>query len=425
MNITTKLLTTFLLNATFFIIMFIASVVISRVLGPENFGIYRFVLLVATTIALFCSFGLHEILILKLSQKAIQLKDYLTNVLGALIPLYSVVLCIIFFYISKNETFTDKPLLIACLSFCIIHLLDYHFQPAIYATDRIIKNSILMILKQSTFLILIFVLYFNNAVNLTNIFWVLSFANTFAIIYVLYLNHVNKTNIKARLVISADLISKAIRLYISNILNFMTLNVNIYILRFYVGFYEIGLYALAVTLVEKIWLIPDSVRSVMYLELSNERRGEEFVAQILRFFTFFIIIIGTLLFVTSNRLIIFVFSSEYKDSVLPLLILLPGVLIFGLSRIINAFFIVRELVSINMYASAIIAFTNITLIMLFVPRYGIIGASFASSIAFTIGSVYHIAKFSKESGINILNLLIIKKDDFQLLKLYKTKGTMS
>ena len=420
MNLATKLFSTFFLNIIMFSVSFVISIILSRVLGPENYGIYRYILLIASTITLLSNFGLPEMLQLQLAKKIINLKDYLASTLLSTMPIYLLVTSLLFYYLFSANNVYDKPLILSGLYFCLLYQLNSIFHNAIYALDKILKFQLLEILKQSSFLLITILLYLINFLNIANIFWILVFSNSFSIIYILYINFKTKYKKKVMLAYSKNLFKNSLRAYLNNLLTFMTFRLDLYILKYYVGFYEIGIYSLAVTLVEKLWLFPDSVRSVLYLELSNERQGDDFVAKVLRILTLVILVSGLLIGFLSYYIIPLVFSEKFRDSVLPFIILLPGIMFFCYSKLLASYFIVKDLIKINTYSSIIITIINLSLNVLLIPKFFVAGASIATSIAYIVGSLYHIKKFSSISNIELKSLFIIKKNDFKILKIIKS-----
>ena len=54
---------------------------------------------------------------------------------------------------------------------------------------------------------------------------------------------------------------------------------------------------------------------------------------------------------------------------------------------------------------------NIPVLILLVPRLGIIGASIASSVAYLAYAVYIVPVFIRESGVSLKDTLVMNKED--------------
>jgi O-antigen/teichoic acid export membrane protein len=422
MNVHIKLFSSFTLNFVTVLLAFGTSVILSRVLGPENFGKYRYLLLIASTVTLFSSYGLSSMLMLRLAQKIIRLRDFIASVLFCIMPVFLVVVSIAFYYLYHYESLQDKPLLLASLFYCLLYQLNITIQPAVFALDKLIKNYLFEVLKQSFFLLLTVLFYFSELINLPNIFWTLTIANSFSVIYVFILNIKNTPKENFKIIADKETLKNSFKIFFNSILNYLSSRVNLLILKRYVDFSEIGIYSLATTLVEKLWLLPDSICNVLYLELSNQRKDESFIATILRLLTIVFVVLGVLLAFSSFYFIPAVFSEKYNDSVIPFVILLPGVLFYCYSRIMSSYFHVKVLININIYAHLIVAILNLGLNFYLIPKYGMYGAATSTTIAFIVGAIYHLIMFVKISQIGYRDLLFVRKDDFLLVKsIFKRK----
>jgi Na+-driven multidrug efflux pump len=65
------------------------------------------------------------------------------------------------------------------------------------------------------------------------------------------------------------------------------------------------------------------------------------------------------------------------------------------------------------YASFISFAINIPLNIYLIPKWGISGAAFASSVAYIIATVIVIIAFINISGKSLFDIVLIKKQDFQ------------
>jgi len=430
-KITSKLLLTFLLNIALFALLFAISIVIRRSLDVELAGIYKFIMLIVSSVAILGNFGINEMLILKLSEKKIKLEQYLTNVLVITIPLTVIILLFFYIYFNRLGGFFQQPLIIATLLYCLIYQLNSVFQPAIYALDKLIKNHLFEVYKQASYLICSIIFAYYHKLDVQNILYMLVFSNSFAIIYIIYLNMksrksaplespqspvINSPVKVQKFVLTKELINNSFKIWLYNLLSFTTTRANWFILELFHGFKDLGVYSLSTILSEKLWIFPDSIRSVLYLELTNKRKGDEFVAILLRTLTLLIGSIAIILGVLSFKFIPFLFSDKYVDAVVPFVILLPGTVFYSYSRIITEYFKVKDMIYINVYASVIIASISLCLNFLLIPRFFIYGAAISTSTAFITGSVYHIIKFANTSSINFKNIFLVQKQDFVILK---------
>jgi O-antigen/teichoic acid export membrane protein len=76
---------------------------------------------------------------------------------------------------------------------------------------------------------------------------------------------------------------------------------------------------------------------------------------------------------------------------------------------------------LNIYISSASFALNIILNVLWIPRFGIIGASLATSISYTFAFLLITAVYSKVSGNRLWNIIIPRNSDFYFYRNLITK----
>jgi O-antigen/teichoic acid export membrane protein len=71
---------------------------------------------------------------------------------------------------------------------------------------------------------------------------------------------------------------------------------------------------------------------------------------------------------------------------------------------------------LNIYVSFVSLVLNVVLNIIWIPRYGIIGAAYATSISYTFAFVAITAIYSRISGNPISKILFIQKSDIPIYK---------
>ncbi|MDV7402455.1 polysaccharide biosynthesis C-terminal domain-containing protein, partial [Arthrospira platensis SPKY1] len=86
-------------------------------------------------------------------------------------------------------------------------------------------------------------------------------------------------------------------------------------------------------------------------------------------------------------------DGAYLPAVPALWVLLPGVVAFTPGVILAGDFIGRGVPHWNTQASAITVTVNVVLCLWWIPRFGILGAAWASTVAYTLGSGLMVWRF--------------------------------
>ena len=97
----------------------------------------------------------------------------------------------------------------------------------------------------------------------------------------------------------------------------------------------------------------------------------------------------------------------------------------GFFKLIAQYFIVNNKQWINALFLAITVAINVGLNLLFVRYFGIIGAAISTSISHFVCGVLFIAVFAKTTNSRVIDLLLVKKEDFGLVTQLFHKGDNS
>ena len=223
------------------------------------------------------------------------------------------------------------------------------------------------------------------------------------------MKEINKNSIK-------DLFKRGIIIYFSNLSTFLNYRLDMFLLKIFSNFKNIGFYSIAVGLVERLWILPESIRNIVFLEIAGKRKDSEFMCIVTRITIFFVFVISLLLGLISFKLIPLFYSNAYIKAIVPFNLLLPGVVFFSFSKILASFFYGKDMIYVNTISSIVSFIINLILNIFLIPKYGIIGASISTTSSYLIGGIIHIFYFKNFTGNNLIDILLIKKSDFILIK---------
>ncbi|HOT92224.1 MAG TPA: oligosaccharide flippase family protein [Anaerolineae bacterium] len=182
---------------------------------------------------------------------------------------------------------------------------------------------------------------------------------------------------------------------------------------------NLGIYTIAVSLVEKLWLISRSIATVLYPSISNAS-GDEGTALTTKAgrHTFFVMSLAALtLAILSRPLILTLYGVAYSGAVMALIVLLPGIVLLGMGGIVSCYITGKGHPEYGVPPAIASIVINILLNLYLIPKSGIIGASLASTISYSINAIVLLVIFLKMSRTKIFELFAIRGSD---LKLYKT-----
>jgi len=199
------------------------------------------------------------------------------------------------------------------------------------------------------------------------------------------------------------------------ILSYFNRRLPIIIINLFLTPTEVGYYAIAITLAELSWYIPESVGTVLFPEISGKSKEEaaKLVAFAMRNTLFIVTLVGILLWLGGGLFIRLFFGTAFIPSILLLRILIPGIILFSINRILCSYFAGTGRPEYGTYTSIISFILLLTSSFVLIPRIGIIGAPISSTIAFLASSIAALFIFKHISHYSTKDILIVKKEELE------------
>ncbi len=177
----------------------------------------------------------------------------------------------------------------------------------------------------------------------------------------------------------------------------------------------VGLYAAAAWAAELLWLVPEALNPLLVHSSSNreDRHRDRTAARAVRLGLGLTALAAIPLAAICEPLLALVRDGEFQAAAAPLRALLPGIVAFAPGVILAGDFIGRGRPAWNTQASAVTVVVNVALCLLWIPRFGIMGAAWASTAAYTLGAAIMMARFRSLTGIRWVDLLILRPSDLR------------
>jgi O-antigen/teichoic acid export membrane protein len=196
-----------------------------------------------------------------------------------------------------------------------------------------------------------------------------------------------------------DAISFGLKSHVSNVITFLNYRLALYLVSFMLGATATGFYVLAVQLAEVLWLFSGAASSIVYPEsAANTRSPAALEAMVKKIATAVVqvTLAGALLAAAISPFAIpLVFGKDFRDSVAPFLILLPGIVAWSYMSIISNALAGMGCQKVNIQGAILCLAINAIGSMLAIPHLGTSGAALASTVAFLITTAYTVAMYKK------------------------------
>jgi O-antigen/teichoic acid export membrane protein len=172
--------------------------------------------------------------------------------------------------------------------------------------------------------------------------------------------------------------------YLINLINLVNYRFDIWVVDQFAGTANLGLYAVAVGMGQLFFNIPDPLSRVVqpYLYASDSASMMRRFQVIARLNFTSVAILCAITSLIAPWLLPRLFGEEFAGSVAALRWLLPGIVFACAYKLLAVVLTQRGLLRFNLYGAIIAAITTVVLDLVLIPRTGILGAAMASTIAY-------------------------------------------
>lgn len=410
----------------------LSTIIIARVLGPEGNGMYQLIVLLPTTLNTLLNLGFGTSSVYYIGQKRYQLINIIrTNTItGFFISITGILIGFIIVFFFSDELFDGVPQIYLYSILAILPLLlinDFYLMIFQGVQDFKSYNSLALIRQLVALISLtVFLFLFDIGIVGTVLAFSIGVISQFLITLYLLRNRLQLNIFKGKF--SKEYFKNAFsfgfKAHFSNVLSFLNYRADMYIISFFLNPAAVGLYGVAVNISERLWIISQSISSVLYPAISSSNNVDNknrLTSTISRNVFFFSILGGIVFFLISDFVIRLLFGTEYHESSMILKLLLPGIILFSVDRILSNDLAGRGKPELNMYTSIFTVISNLLLNILLIPAIGLSGAAISTSVTYTLSTIIKMILFKRQTGLNYSKFIILQKEDFLLYKEFLKK----
>jgi len=189
------------------------------------------------------------------------------------------------------------------------------------------------------------------------------------------------------------------------IVNLIGYRIELFILDRYEGLAQVGIYSIAMQAAEAMWLVPAAVATAVTGPAVHETPAG--AARLIRnacgrgllYTGGLAVAVGAL----APLVIPLLFGDDFRGATRPLLLLLPGVVVYGPVSILVVYLSVRcGRPRLSLLVSVIGLVVTAAASFVFIPRYGASGAAGASAIGYAAGGLAAWISFVRVAGLTLL-----------------------
>lgn len=210
--------------------------------------------------------------------------------------------------------------------------------------------------------------------------------------------------------------------FVSNLLYYLLTRIDLWMVEGYHGAHALGLYALPVRLWQMLLILPSLLASIVLPGIVSEALPAKPVERLFRILNTVNITIGLAATILAPWLIPVFFGKAYTDSVMVLLLLMPGIICLSAQIFLAAYFAGKGQLRVNLYSMAIGTALAVLLYRLWIPVIGIRGAAMASTLGYCASFLFTYFQYCRQTGYAWWHILIQNHDLAWLRNYLSRKG---
>ena len=379
--------------------MFVGIVIgiwLLRYLAPERFGMYSAALSFTALFAIVSSLGLRRVVVREL----IKFPQQKTEILGSAFTLMSISGCSFWVICTLCGAwyFHDDNILFYLVSIMSLRFIFQAFEPIIHFFEAQTELKYTVYATNAAY-------FFSNLCKISLILFeadLLAFAMLFvfdglltalSLIFIFRKRGYQLSSWKYSSKIAKGLLRDSAPLIFAGVMITVNAKIDQLMLREMVNDTEVGLYAAAYRLVEILFFVPNVIKQSIFPNILEEykRNTRQFYLKLENVLTLlyafsYVAILSILLF--SDFLIPILLGEDYLESVTAFKILSVLVLFISINVVKNSYLIIHNWTRLKLVFSIIAAATNVVANLILIPKYGMIGACYASLLSYGISAYF-------------------------------------
>jgi O-antigen/teichoic acid export membrane protein len=398
-------------------------IIISRILGPSDYGIYSLLILIPTLLITVGTpaIGLSNVYLSGRGEHNLN-KIAGNSIIGAAIFSFTLLISILlisriplFWDFLVSKTITPQIFWVTLLAIPFM-LIFFYFTSIIRGTGRILEFNLTNTFVVIIHLLVVVILTLARVSNLLG--YIIGFVVYYfiaSIVAFYYLSRFAKIDLSGDRDLLKSVVKYGSKAYLWNLITFMDRRLDLIIVGILLTSTDIGYYSNAIGLVEKMWFLPESIAVVLFPFVASSKKDDtrKLVPITIRN-TFMLMLLSSLVVgVFAKPIIVTLFGVNYLPAVNLLRLLLPGTIFFSVARLITIAYAGMGKPEMGAITAFISLSLMVVLIFILYPIWGVNGVALAASIGYTFAAIIIVIMFSRQMRIPLQNLLVINTTDIR------------
>lgn len=410
---------------------FVASIMISRALGPTGRGLYYMPVALATMAFTLGNLGIESANVHLYSGRRYRLSQLVGNALLLSLCLGAAMVLIggLAYVALRSSALAGVPAANAAVMLLTVPLSMgcLYLSGLLVLGRRINKVNVALPVAACVQLAIVLGAYVTGLISV----WVVLLANaaSVAITWLLLLRSAFRAlgvDASERTALARDSLSYGLRIHLGTVLSFFNLRLDVFLLSSMEGVGAVGIYSLSVMLAELVWLLSNPLAlAVMPAQAESDAdHAADLTFRAVRATWLMGLVASALLLLVAWPLVPVLYGQAFGASFWPLAVLAPGVVAMGAQRPLSQY--VLRLSSpgrVSAIAGATVV-VNVVFNLVLIPRFGPVGAAAASLVSYTFCFWVFALWVSRVSGARISSAWVFTSEDLASYRRFLSPSTI-
>ena len=385
-------------------VAFLITVVVARYLGPEEFGIYSYVISLVSLFAVAGHMGLAGLVVREIVSKPsdrglILGTTFILKLTGMAIG-YLALLVYGFYYEGvESVEFFLIAILGSTLLLRSVDTIDYWFQSFVQAKYVSISNLIGLFSSSIAKLLFVFGGFSLAYFVLANVLQVVILG------LVLLFFYITKSDLRIRewsfsWVKVKELLGQGWLIYLGSIFAIINLKMDQVMLKWYQGAEQVGIYAVAAQISEAWYFIPTAIVASFFpkfIEL-REKDNEQYQIRLQQLFDILFLLALTVAVIVTfggGLLINIFFGEQYEASAGILVVHIWAAIFIFMRALFSRWILIEDALVFSLITQGFGAIVNVILNYFWIQEYGALGAAYATLLSYAASSYIALLLYKK------------------------------
>lgn len=408
-------------NLAAMVAILLTNVVLSRGLGPAGYGIFTSLLAVLMVSTSLVQLGISKSAVYHIGQQVFSRRMVVNGVLTLwiLTSVSGIIISLISVAVIRNPNFS-LPMVIAAVFLIPFFLGNIYLSGVFLGLDEIRRSNFLyytpavFTLVFSALMVFVFKLGVVGAIVAALLGGLLTF-----LVAVVQLHRRFGIGVPAPRNVLFSLGKLGFVYALSHTLLKLNYKADVLLLQKMCPAAEVGFYSLGVSVTEQLWMIPFAMGLVLMSRTANDRDQElagRRTALLLKTGLTMGVLGALFLWLLAPLLVPLIFGAPYLASVPVVRAILPGIVIFIVFRLLESHLAGMGKPHLALWALVPSLALNMGLNLWLIPRYGALGAAWATNISYAIAATVYVAIYTKTLRISLFDLFVPTRHDLEKVK---------